>query len=62
MTVREKWTQKLKMNKIEGFFVNICQCGTMWQATSASEARVARLGPRMDHLKWSRDPMDDLRV
>ena len=43
-------------------FVNICQPGTMWHATSASEARVARLGSRMDHLTTFRDSMHNLRV
>jgi hypothetical protein len=56
MTVREKWTQKLKMNNIEGFFVNICQYGNTWHVTSASSARLAHLGPQMKKLTRFRDP------
>ena len=42
---------------VEGFFfVNICHCGAMWHATSALEAGVAHLGPRMEHSTKFRDP------
>ena len=37
-------------NTIQGFFVNIYECGAIWHAASVSKARMSRLGSRMDHL------------
>ena len=36
-------------------FVNICQRGTTWHAMSTSDAHVACLGSRMEHLTKFRD-------
>ena len=43
--------------KIRGYFVNVRHRGTMWHATLSSDARVARLGYGMNHLKDFRDPV-----
>ena len=39
------------------FFANIRHRGAMWHATLVSDARVAHLGPEMNHLKDFRDPI-----
>ena len=42
------WRGRSRSEKIRfcrGIFANVCQCGTMWRAISASEAGVACLGP-----------------
>ena len=41
---------------LEGSFVNVCHCGATWHATSASDACVAQLGSRMEHLTKFREP------
>ena len=41
---------------LEGFFVNIYHCGATRHATSASDACVAQLGSRMEHLTKFREP------
>jgi hypothetical protein len=50
---RSKWE---KIRLCRGIFVNICQRGTTWHVTSASETHVARLGSWMEHLSRFRNP------
>jgi hypothetical protein len=40
----------------------LCICSPTSHATSASDAHVVRLGPRMNHLTRFRDQMNNLRV
>ena len=55
--VREgEMTKYEKINKFRVFFANVSHRGTTWHATSASEARVAGLGPLVKHLMYFRDP------
>ena len=49
-------TKYEKINKFRVFFANIHHRGTTWHATSASDARVAGLGPLVKHLMYFRDP------
>ena len=46
----------MKIKKFRGFFANIRHRGTRWHATSASDARVAGLGPLVKQLMYFRDP------
>jgi len=55
-------TKYEKIKKFRVFFANIHHRGTTWHATSASDARVGRLGPGMNHLTKFRNPIYDLRV
>ena len=43
--------------EIQGVFANVRHRGTMWHATLALNACVARLGLWMNHLKYFRDPI-----
>jgi len=49
-------SEKKKGGLPKVFFANFCHHGATWYATSASDACVARLEPRMDHLIRFRDP------
>ena len=49
-------TKYEKINKFRVFFANIRHHGTRWHATSASDARVAGLGPLVKQLMYFRDP------
>ena len=49
-------TKYEKIKKIRVFFANVHHRGTTWHATSASDARVAVLGPLVKHLMYFRDP------
>ena len=54
---RERKEQNEEDKLMSVFFANVRHHGATWHATSASDARVARLGPRMNHLKDFRDPI-----
>ena len=49
-------TKYEKINKFRVFFANVSHRGTTWHATSASDARVAGLGPLVNLLMYFRDP------
>ena len=42
-------TKYEKINKFRVFFANVRHRGTTWHAMSASDARVAGLGPLVEH-------------
>ena len=48
-------TKYEKIKKFRVFFTNIRHHGTTWHATSASDARVAGLGPLLKHLIYFKD-------
>ena len=50
-------TKYEKIKKFRVFFTNIRHRGATWRATLVSDARVAHLGPGINHLKDFRDPI-----
>ena len=45
-----------KITLLRGIFANVWHRGATWYATSASDAGVTCLGPRMNHLTRFKDP------
>ena len=49
---------------VEGIILcaNVCHRGAMWDAMSVSDARMARLEPRMDHFCGFKDKTECITI